>query len=51
MFGVSATYHRIDGRRPDPVPAVFGDHEVFHVLVVTAAIAHFAAIALIVHRP
>lgn len=32
--------------RPDPNPAVFGYHEIFHVLVVVAAAAHFAAIAL-----
>jgi hemolysin III len=33
-------------QRPDPKPAVFGYHEIFHVLVVAAAAAHFAAIAL-----
>ncbi len=33
-------------QRPDPSPAVFGYHEIFHVLVVAAAAAHFAAIAL-----
>jgi hemolysin III len=33
-------------RRPDPVPAVFGYHEVFHVLVVVAAAAHYAAVAI-----
>lgn len=33
-------------RRPDPVPAVFGYHEVFHALVVVAAGAHYAAVAL-----
>jgi hemolysin III len=33
-------------QRPDPVPAVFGYHEIFHVLVIAAAAAHFAAIAL-----
>ena len=32
-------------RRPDPVPAVFGYHEVFHALVIPAAGAHFAVIA------
>ena len=35
-------------RRPDPVPHVFGYHEVFHSLVVLAAVAHFAAVAMIV---
>jgi len=33
-------------RRPDPVPATFGYHEVFHGLVVAAAGLHYAAIAL-----
>jgi len=32
--------------RPDPNPAVFGYHEVFHVLVLAAAAAHFAAVAI-----
>jgi hemolysin III len=31
--------------RPNPVPGVFGYHEVFHALVVAAAAAHFAAVA------
>ena len=33
-------------QRPDPSPRVFGYHEIFHVLVVAAAAAHFAAVAL-----
>jgi hemolysin III len=33
-------------QRPDPAPAVFGYHEIFHALVIAAAAAHFAAIAL-----
>jgi len=33
-------------QRPDPRPAVFGYHEIFHVLVVAAAVAHFAAVAI-----
>ena len=32
-------------RRPDPRPGVFGYHELFHVLVVLAAAAHFIAVA------
>jgi hemolysin III len=32
-------------RRPDPRPATFGYHEIFHVLVVIAAAAHFTAVA------
>jgi hemolysin III len=33
-------------QRPNPNPAVFGYHEVFHLFVIAAAIAHFAAIYL-----
>ena len=32
-------------RRPDPRPASFGYHEIFHVLVIAAAAVHYAAIA------
>ena len=32
-------------RRPDPVPAVFGYHEIFHVLVIAAAALQFVAVA------
>ncbi len=31
--------------RPNPAPATFGYHEIFHVLVVAAAAAHFAVVA------
>jgi hemolysin III len=33
-------------RRPDPVPTVFGYHEVFHLLVIAGVAAHFLAISL-----
>jgi hemolysin III len=33
-------------RRPDPAPATFGYHEVFHLLVIAGVAAHFLAIAL-----
>jgi hemolysin III len=35
-------------RRPDPAPAVFGYHEVFHALVIAAAACQYAAVALLV---
>jgi hemolysin III len=35
-------------RRPDPVPHVFGYHEVFHACTVVAAAAHYAAVAIAV---
>jgi hemolysin III len=33
-------------QRPDPNPAVFGYHEIFHALVLAAAAMHFAAVAI-----
>jgi hemolysin III len=35
-------------RRPDPAPASFGYHEVFHALVVAASGLHFGAIASVI---
>ena len=35
-------------QRPDPVPKVFGYHEIFHVLVIAAAALHYAVVAFIV---
>jgi len=34
--------------RPDPVPAVFGYHELFHALVIAAAACQYAAVAYVV---
>ncbi len=34
--------------RPNPAPAVFGYHEVFHALAIVAAGMHFAAVASVV---
>ncbi len=42
----AVSYHR---RRPDPLPAVFGYHEVFHTYVSAAAACQYVAIALLVH--
>lgn len=36
-------------RRPDPIPHVFGYHEVFHVLVLLGCLCHFLAIWQILH--
>jgi hemolysin III len=35
-------------QRPDPLPAVFGYHEIFHALVVVAAAIHYVAVAVYV---
>jgi hemolysin III len=32
-------------RRPDPAPAVFGYHEIFHALVIAAAALQYAVVA------
>lgn len=31
-------------KKPDPFPRVFGYHEIFHALVIAAAVCHFAAV-------
>jgi hemolysin III len=38
-------------RRPDPAPAVFGFHEVFHALVVAAVACHYATVVLFLRSP
>ena len=35
-------------KRPDPVPRVFGYHEVFHALVILASVLHFVAVLRLV---
>jgi hemolysin III len=35
-------------KRPDPKPAVFGYHEVWHVFVFGASLCHYAAILMLV---
>jgi hemolysin III len=35
-------------RRPDPVPAVFGYHEIFHALVIAAAAVQYSVVAFFV---
>jgi hemolysin III len=46
LYAIGALlYHR---RRPDPVPAVFGFHEVFHAFVIAGAGAHYVAIAILI---
>lgn len=46
LFTVGAVIYAL--KRPDPLPAVFGYHEVFHALVVAACACEFAAIAMVV---
>jgi len=44
LYTVGALVYAL--RRPDPVPTVFGYHEVFHALVIVAAALHFTAVAI-----
>jgi hemolysin III len=46
LYAVGAVIYSV--RRPDPLPAVFGFHEVFHLLVVAAAACHFVVVARVV---
>jgi hemolysin III len=42
LYSVGAVVYAL--RRPDPRPAVFGYHEIFHLLVIAAAATHYAAV-------
>jgi hemolysin III len=46
LYTVGAVVHAT--RRPDPVPTVFGFHELFHVFVLAAIAMHYALIAFVV---
>ena len=41
MYSLGAVVYAT--RRPDPAPAVFGYHEVFHALVIAAGLIFYAA--------
>jgi hemolysin III len=43
FYSVGAAVYAL--KRPDPAPAVFGYHEIFHALVIAAAISHYAVVA------
>jgi hemolysin III len=49
LYSLGALVYAV--RRPDPAPAVFGYHEVFHALVVVAAAVHYVAVVLVVLPP
>jgi hemolysin III len=44
LYSVGAVVYAL--RRPDPIPTSFGYHEVFHGLVVVAAMVHYGAVAI-----
>jgi hemolysin III len=43
IYSVGAAVYAF--RRPNPWPSTFGFHEIFHALVILAAVTHFVAIA------
>jgi hemolysin III len=43
LYSAGATIYA--ARRPDPWPSTFGFHELFHLLVIAAAVVHFIAMA------
>ena len=43
LYSAGATIYA--ARRPDPWPKIFGFHELFHALVIAAALVHFIAMA------
>jgi hemolysin III len=45
-YSVGAVVYAL--KRPDPVPRIFGYHEVFHALVIVASVLHFAAVLRLV---
>jgi len=46
LYSAGATIYA--ARRPDPWPRTFGFHEIFHLLVVAAAVTQFVAVSLVV---
>jgi len=38
-------------KRPNPAPATFGFHEIFHALTVVAFMCHWSAVLLIALNP
>ncbi len=36
-------------KRPNPSPAIFGYHEIFHLLVIFGAFFHFLAVTPLIH--
>ncbi|MGO9873899.1 MAG: PAQR family membrane homeostasis protein TrhA [Acidimicrobiia bacterium] len=46
VYSISARIYST--RHPDPIPAVFGFHEVFHALVIAAGLIFYVAIARVI---
>lgn len=46
LYTVGAVIYAL--RKPDPMPQVFGYHEIFHALVIAAAACHFVMVVRVV---
>jgi hemolysin III len=49
LYSLGAVVYAL--KRPNPIPRVFGFHEVFHALTVLAFLCHWAAVALVATSP
>lgn len=50
LLGLGGVFYTVGGyvyarRRPDPLPAIFGFHEIFHALVIAAVCCQYASVA------
>ena len=45
LYSIGAVVYAL--KRPNPWPAVFGYHEIFHTLVVAAAFSHWCSVFLL----
>lgn len=48
LYSAGAVIYAI--RKPNPWPTMFGFHEIFHTMVLLAAISHFIGVALVVQK-
>lgn len=46
LYSIGAVVYA--ARKPDPSPAVFGYHEIFHAFVIAAAVCHFGVVVAVV---
>lgn len=46
VYSIGALIYAL--KRPDPIPHIFGYHEIFHLLVIVAAALHFIVIARLI---
>ena len=47
VYSVGAVFYAI--KKPNPIPGVFGYHEMFHLCTLIAAVMHFMSVASIIY--